>query len=89
VGIHVYAILAIGWFAWSLPFLLAKRNAEPAKEVDRRARWADSGNGLSPVGESLPAHSSWLWQLCFPGPAPAPSAASGGSMPASVRIMSS
>jgi protein-S-isoprenylcysteine O-methyltransferase Ste14 len=54
--IYVYAILAIGWFAWSLPFLLARRNAEPAKEVDRRARW---GIALVAISYAI------LWQGRF------------------------
>ena len=52
----VYAILAVGWLAWSLPFLLARRNAQPAKEVDRRARW---GIALVAVSYAI------LWQGRF------------------------
>jgi hypothetical protein len=36
---YAYAILAAGWLIWMAPFLLAKRNHERPKEVDRRARW--------------------------------------------------
>jgi protein-S-isoprenylcysteine O-methyltransferase Ste14 len=36
---YAYATLAAGWLIWMTPFFLAKRNNEPAKEVDRRARW--------------------------------------------------
>ena len=36
---YAYAILAAGRVIWMAPFLLAKRNHERPKEVDRRARW--------------------------------------------------
>ena len=52
----VYAILAVGWLAWSLPFLLARRHVEPAKEVDRRARW---GIALVAISYAI------LWQGRF------------------------
>jgi len=34
-----YAILTAGWLIWMAPFWLAKRGHQPAKTVDRRARW--------------------------------------------------
>ena len=34
-----YFILALGWIVWVTPFVRAKRAAEPARVVDRRARW--------------------------------------------------
>jgi protein-S-isoprenylcysteine O-methyltransferase Ste14 len=34
-----YILLAAGWLIWVTPFLLARRNAQPAKEIDPRARW--------------------------------------------------
>lgn len=36
---YAYVALAVGWLVWSAPFVLSKRNAAPAKELDRRARW--------------------------------------------------
>jgi protein-S-isoprenylcysteine O-methyltransferase Ste14 len=51
-----YILLAAGWLIWLTPFLLAKRNAEPAKEVDHRARW---GILLVAVAYSI------LWQGKF------------------------
>jgi protein-S-isoprenylcysteine O-methyltransferase Ste14 len=36
---YTYGILAAGWLIWMTPFFLAKGAKEPAKEVDRRARW--------------------------------------------------
>jgi len=36
---YAYAILVAGWLFWLMPFLLAKRSSEPAKRLDRRARW--------------------------------------------------
>jgi protein-S-isoprenylcysteine O-methyltransferase Ste14 len=34
-----YGILALGWVFWMLPFLLARKNEQPAQQLDRRARW--------------------------------------------------
>ena len=51
-----YSILVAGWIAWAAPFALAKRTAEPAKVVDRRARW---GVVLVAIGYML------LWQGPF------------------------
>jgi protein-S-isoprenylcysteine O-methyltransferase Ste14 len=53
---YAYFILAAGWVIWLMPFLLLKRNREPAKEVDRRARW-----GVLLVALSY----SVLWQTKF------------------------
>jgi protein-S-isoprenylcysteine O-methyltransferase Ste14 len=53
---YAYAILAAGWLAWMTPFILAKRHAQPAKLVDRRARW---GMLLVVVAHSI------LWQSKF------------------------
>jgi protein-S-isoprenylcysteine O-methyltransferase Ste14 len=36
---YAYATLAAGWFIWVTPFVVAKGHTEPAKELDRRARW--------------------------------------------------
>jgi protein-S-isoprenylcysteine O-methyltransferase Ste14 len=49
-------ILVAGWLVWAAPFALAKRAGEPAKVVDRRARW---GIGLVAVGYMI------LWQARF------------------------
>ncbi|HEV2350063.1 MAG TPA: isoprenylcysteine carboxylmethyltransferase family protein [Terriglobia bacterium] len=51
-----YAILAVGWIAWLLPFFLAKRNSGSAQIVDRRARW---GVVLVAIAYSI------LWQSRF------------------------
>src|SRR5256885_14030061 len=55
---YAYTILAAGWLFWLMPFLLAKRSSEPAKRLDRRARW---GIVLVAVAYSL------LWQGPFWG----------------------
>jgi protein-S-isoprenylcysteine O-methyltransferase Ste14 len=34
-----YALLGAGWITWFLPFVLARRGGEAAKQLDRRARW--------------------------------------------------
>jgi protein-S-isoprenylcysteine O-methyltransferase Ste14 len=36
---YAYVLLAVGWLAWMLPFLLMKRNKAKAQQIDRRARW--------------------------------------------------
>ena len=51
-----YVILITGWIAWAAPFAYAKRAAEPAKVIDRRARW---GIVLVATGYML------LWQGRF------------------------
>jgi len=43
-------ILLAGWAAWSVPFIIAKRQPASAVKVDRRARW---GIALQAVGYSL------------------------------------
>jgi protein-S-isoprenylcysteine O-methyltransferase Ste14 len=35
----IAAILASGWIAWLLPFLLARKSRERPSTLDRRARW--------------------------------------------------
>jgi protein-S-isoprenylcysteine O-methyltransferase Ste14 len=37
--IYAYVVLAVGWLAWMMPFLLMKRNKAKAQQIDRRARW--------------------------------------------------
>ena len=37
--IYAYAILVAGWLLWMIPFALIKRSNNPAKQIDRRARW--------------------------------------------------
>jgi protein-S-isoprenylcysteine O-methyltransferase Ste14 len=49
-------ILLAGWLLWAAPFALAKRTGEPAKVVDRRARW-----GIL----SVAAGYMILWQARF------------------------
>jgi protein-S-isoprenylcysteine O-methyltransferase Ste14 len=34
-----YAILAVGWGIWMIPFSRVKRQRQPAATIDRRARW--------------------------------------------------
>ena len=53
---YAYAALTVGWLLWCMPFVLAVRNAQPAKVVDRRARW---GVLVIAVAYSL------LWQAKF------------------------
>jgi protein-S-isoprenylcysteine O-methyltransferase Ste14 len=37
---YAYVVLLSGWFVWLLAFVVARlRGGEPAKHVDRRARW--------------------------------------------------
>ena len=36
---YAYAILIAGWLLWMTPFALIKRSSNPAKQIDRRARW--------------------------------------------------
>jgi len=56
VKAYGYVVLAAGWVIWATPFVLAKRSAEPALVVDRRARW---GVVLAGVGYGM------LWQGRF------------------------
>ncbi len=51
-----YVILTAGWLIWLTPFLLAKRNTQPARKLDRRARW---GVLLVAIAYSM------LWQNKF------------------------
>jgi len=60
---NMYIILAVGWLIWVTPFVLQKRNTEPAKKLDRRARW---GVLLVAVSYAL------LWQGPFWKSSPAP-----------------
>ena len=53
---YAYVIPAAGWLAWVMPFLLLKRNPQPAAKLDRRARW---GILLVAIAYSL------LWQNSF------------------------
>jgi protein-S-isoprenylcysteine O-methyltransferase Ste14 len=50
VPAYGYVVLAAGWLIWATAFLRVKRSSEPAKVVDRRARWgivmAGFGYGL-------------------------------------------
>jgi protein-S-isoprenylcysteine O-methyltransferase Ste14 len=39
VPAYAFAVLAAGWFLWVLPFFLVNRQKQPAKQVDKRARW--------------------------------------------------
>jgi protein-S-isoprenylcysteine O-methyltransferase Ste14 len=36
---YAYTILFAGWLLWMIPFALIKRSTNPAKRIDRRARW--------------------------------------------------
>jgi hypothetical protein len=53
---YAYSILAAGWLLWMAPFFSIKRSGNPAKRVDRRARW---GIVIVTIGYSL------LWQGKF------------------------
>lgn len=62
VPAYGYVVLAAGWLIWLTPFLLAKRANEPAKVLDRRARW---GMLLVGIGYAL----LWLgkfWERPLP-----------------------
>jgi len=54
--IYAYAILVAGWLLWMMPFALIKRSRNPAKHIDRRARW---GVVIVAIGYSV------LWQGKF------------------------
>jgi protein-S-isoprenylcysteine O-methyltransferase Ste14 len=56
VPLHGYVTLAAGWLLWLAPFLLARRADEPARVLDRRARW---GILLVVIGYAV------LWQGKF------------------------
>jgi protein-S-isoprenylcysteine O-methyltransferase Ste14 len=56
VPAYAYAILVAGWLLWMTPFALIKRSRNPAKQIDRRARW---GVVLAAVASFL------LWQGKF------------------------
>lgn len=51
-----YGIIAAAWIVWMLPFVLSRRRAPRAQQVDRRARW-----GILLVAISFAA----LWQYQF------------------------
>lgn len=53
---YAYAILIIGWLFWMAPFFFIMRGGNPAKKLDRRARW---GIVIVAIGYSL------LWQGRF------------------------
>ena len=54
--IYAYGILVGGWLLWLTPFFRARQAEQPAKQVDRRARW---GVVIVAIGYSL------LWQGKF------------------------
>ncbi len=99
---YAYATLAAGWLIWMTPFFLAKRHTEPAKELDRRARWGVVLVGIAyallwqgKFWERSMSLGGWRfpslscsWPLFFPGRARAHSDASGGSMLDSALTMS-
>ena len=53
---YAYAILIVGWLLWMAPFFFIKRSKDPAKQIDRRARW---GIVIVAIAYSL------LWQGKF------------------------
>jgi protein-S-isoprenylcysteine O-methyltransferase Ste14 len=53
---YPYAILVAGWLLWMTPFVVIKRSSNPAKQIDRRARW---GVVIVAIGYAL------LWQGKF------------------------
>jgi len=65
---YAYAILVAGWLLWMTPFALIKRSRNPAKHIDRRARW---GVVIVAIGYSLLWQGKfWLrqpqsWQIIF------------------------
>jgi protein-S-isoprenylcysteine O-methyltransferase Ste14 len=56
VPAYAYAMLAVGWIAWFLPFPLNRWNFKPPALQDKKARW---GMLLQLVAYSL------LWQTAF------------------------
>jgi protein-S-isoprenylcysteine O-methyltransferase Ste14 len=62
------ATIAIGWLFWLFPFFLVNRHKQPAKQLDKRARW-----GILLVGLSYGVlwqgqfwkHSPRLWQFAL------------------------
>jgi protein-S-isoprenylcysteine O-methyltransferase Ste14 len=56
VPAYAFAVLVAGWLLWVLPFFLANKQKQPAKQVDKRARW---GIILAGVGYAI------LWQGRF------------------------
>ena len=44
---YAYAILAAGWVIWLTPFFLTQRNIQPARKLDRRARWGILLNAIA------------------------------------------
>jgi len=65
---YAYTILVVGWLLWMTPFALIKRSRNPAKHIDRRARW---GVVIVAIGYSLLWQGKfWLrhpqsWQIIF------------------------
>lgn len=66
------AILAIGWLAWMVPFILIrmKRNKSTPQQIDRRARWGILLQGVAfflvwnkPVGAPFWAGSGHAWRI--------------------------
>jgi protein-S-isoprenylcysteine O-methyltransferase Ste14 len=53
---YVFAIIAVAWVLWFIPFFRKRTGSSPAQTTDSRARW---GVGLQIVGYSL------LWQAKF------------------------
>jgi protein-S-isoprenylcysteine O-methyltransferase Ste14 len=39
VPAYAFAVLVAGWFLWVLPFFIVNKQKQPAKQVDKRARW--------------------------------------------------
>jgi protein-S-isoprenylcysteine O-methyltransferase Ste14 len=37
--VYVLAVLVVGWLFWVLPFFRVNKQKQPAKQVDKRARW--------------------------------------------------
>jgi protein-S-isoprenylcysteine O-methyltransferase Ste14 len=63
-----YALVAAGWIIWFLPFALARRREEPAKQVDRRARWGMVLQGIAYAilwQNLFWTRSPQLWQLAI------------------------
>lgn len=58
-----YEILGVGWGLWMMPFLLAQRKKQAAKQVDRRARW---GILLVGVGYAI-IWQGKFWDRSLPG----------------------
>jgi protein-S-isoprenylcysteine O-methyltransferase Ste14 len=60
--VYAFVVLALGWLAWVTPFFLVNKEKQPAKQVDKRARW---GILLVAVGYAF-VWQARFWELSLP-----------------------